>query len=64
VLDEPGKHLSEGYSRAFGELLKTVAEETGRQIIVVTHDPRLAEAADMVYRVKIENGASKVEKMS
>lgn len=58
VLDEPGKHLSEGYSRAFGELLKAVAEETGRQVIVITHDPRLAETADRVYHVEQRGGVS------
>jgi DNA repair exonuclease SbcCD ATPase subunit len=64
VLDEPGRHLSEGYSRALGELLRALAEATGRQVIVVTHDPRLAEAADAVYRVEIEGGASKVVRIA
>ncbi len=59
VLDEPGKHLSEGYSAAFGELLKSISRETGRQFIVVTHDPRLAEMADRVYRVEQVNGVSR-----
>lgn len=60
VLDEPGKHLSEGYSRALGQLLKAIADETGRQFIVVTHDPRVAEAADRTFRVEIEGGVSRV----
>lgn len=60
VLDEPGKHLSEGYSAAFGELLKSISRETGRQFIVVTHDPRLAEMADRVYRVEQVNGVSRM----
>lgn len=64
LLDEPGKHLSEGYSRALGELLKAVARETGRQIVVVTHDPRLAEAADAVYRVEMAGGESRVSKVA
>lgn len=63
VLDEPGKHLSEGYSRALGEMIKAVARETGRQFLIVTHDPRLAEAADAVYRVELENGESRVTKI-
>jgi len=60
VLDEPGKHLSEGYSRALGQLLRAVASETGRQFIVVTHDPRVAEAADRTFRVEIERGVTRV----
>jgi len=63
VLDEPGKHLSEGYSRALGGLLKAVSEETGRQFIVVTHDPRLAEVADRAFRVEIERGVSNVRQV-
>lgn len=59
ILDEPGKHLSEGYSAAFGELLKSISRETGRQFIVVTHDPRLAEVADRVYRVELMDGVSR-----
>jgi len=60
VLDEPGKHLSEGYSRALGELIRAISEETGRQFVVVTHDPRLAEVADVAYTVGMENGVSRV----
>ncbi|MGB9848878.1 MAG: ATP-binding protein [Moorellaceae bacterium] len=60
VLDEPGKHLSEGYSRALGQLLKAIADETGRQFIVVTHDPRVAEAADRTFRVNLEGDMSMV----
>lgn len=54
VLDEPGKHLSEGYSRALGDLLRALAEETGRQFLIVTHDTRLVECGDAVYRVEMQ----------
>lgn len=64
ILDEPGKHLSEGYSRALGELLGAVAAQTGRQVVAVTHDPRVAEAADAVYRVEMESGVSRARKVS
>lgn len=63
LLDEPGKHLSEGYSRALGELLQAVARETGRQVVAVTHDPRVAEVADAVYRVEMETGGSRTKKV-
>jgi len=63
ILDEPGKHLSEGYSRALGEILKALSQETGRQFVVVTHDSRLVEQGDAVYRVEMESGESVIRKV-
>lgn len=45
ILDEPTKHLSKRYSGRAAELLRALAERTGRQIILVTHDPELAKEA-------------------
>lgn len=58
VLDEPGKHVSEEYSRALGEFIRAISEDTGRQVILVTHNSELAETAEVVYRVEIKNGES------
>lgn len=42
-LDEPFKHVSEEYIENAGRLLKFMGETSGRQIIVITHNPRLAD---------------------
>lgn len=56
VLDETFAHVSEGYLAAVGEFLREVVEKTGIQILMVTHQPELAEYADRVYRFQTENG--------
>ncbi|RDV83244.1 ATP-binding protein [Ammonifex thiophilus] len=64
VLDEPGKHVSEEYARQLGEWLRTFSQETGRQILLVTHSDSLAEAGELVYRVEMPQGESRVRLLS
>lgn len=61
VLDEPFKNVSKKHRDKAGEMLKEVSEKLGLQIIMVTHDPALVEAADRVFTVTMKNGVSKVE---
>lgn len=60
LLDEVGKHVSRNYAPNVAAFLKQYAQKTGRQIILITHDPNLAEVADVSYRVNQENGVSEV----
>lgn len=60
ILDEPGKHVSEEYARALGELIRAMSEEAGRQIIIITHNTELAETGEIAYRVELRNGESQV----
>ena len=62
LLDEVGKHISRNYAPNVAAFLKQYAQKTGRQIILITHDPNLAEVADVSYRVSQENGVSEVER--
>lgn len=41
ILDEPFKHLSKEYRPAVKDLLESLCEEMGLQIIMVTHAPEL-----------------------
>lgn len=60
LLDEVGKHVSRNYAPNVAAFLKQYAQKTGRQIILITHDPNLTEVADVSYKVSQENGVSEV----
>ena len=50
--DEPTGNLDEENADAVMALLKKLAHEDGKTVIVVTHDRLLAEEADRCYRIK------------
>ena len=50
--DEPTGNLDEENADAVMALLKKLAHEEGKTVIVVTHDRLLAEEADRCYRIK------------
>ncbi|MEM4699869.1 MAG: SMC family ATPase [Candidatus Nezhaarchaeales archaeon] len=63
ILDEPTIHLDELRRRELVEILKRFFKEGPRtlpQLIVVTHEREVEEAADAVYYVTREAGFSKV----
>ncbi len=60
ILDEPTANLDADRRRELVRVLRELADEMP-QVIVVTHDPEVAEAADQVYRVKKDGGVSVVE---
>lgn len=61
ILDEPGKHVSAEFAPNLAFFLKSYAEKTGRQVLMVTHNGALAEVADKAFRVtKNAEGVSEV----
>jgi len=61
ILDEPAKMVSAEYAENLAYFLRSYAQKTGRQFIVVTHNETLAQAGDRAYKVtKNENGISEV----
>lgn len=60
ILDEPGKHVSSEYIVTLLEFLKSTGEMFGRQIILVTHNAHLTEAADQAWRVQYKSGQTEV----
>ena len=60
VLDEPGKMVSAEYLPHMAEFIKQYLKKTGRQGIMVTHHPVLAEAAHKAYRVEQDDGRSRI----
>ncbi len=63
ILDEPFRFLSRNYHTKASQMLKELSDKLGIQFIIVTHEPVLADSADTSFRVFIEKGVSKVEKL-
>jgi len=61
ILDEPGKNVSEEYISNFGKFLTQISKTFGRQIIMVTHNERLALFANNTIKITQINRVSKVE---
>lgn len=61
VLDEPLKHLWEGYQSHAGRFLRQVAEELKIHILVTTHQRELADQAGQVFIVKKPGSVCHVE---
>ena len=51
LADEPTGNLDGENSRNVVELLTRLAHKDGYCVIIVTHDPAIAEASDLVYRM-------------
>ncbi len=54
LADEPSGNLDAAHARGLHELLSSMAHERHQTVVSVTHDARLAESADEVWR--LENG--------
>lgn len=63
VLDEPFRFLSVDLQERASEMLKTISEELGIQIIMVSHLPNIIGSADKVFKVKKVKGKSIVEEI-
>ena len=64
ILDEPFKHLSKNLHDRASEMIKMLADKLGLQFIIITHEPMLGAAADMVFEVKQKRGVSSVKKLN
>lgn len=52
LADEPTGNLDSENSRNIVEILQKLAHDENRCVIIVTHDPAVAEAADVVLKMK------------
>jgi chromosome segregation ATPase len=44
-------------------MLRQLSETLGIQIVLVSHSDAIIEQADRAYRIRLENGVSKVERI-
>lgn len=64
ILDEPAKMVSAEYAENLAYFLRTYAQKTNRQFLVITHNETLAKAGDVAYRVtKNDQGISEVTRL-
>jgi DNA repair exonuclease SbcCD ATPase subunit len=61
ALDETFANVSEDYLPRVSELLRSLCDDEQFKILLVTHQPRLAAAADSVYRVSPGPGILKLD---
>ncbi|MCD6324773.1 AAA family ATPase [Candidatus Bathyarchaeota archaeon] len=66
IMDEPTIHLDSDRRRELVSLLKNFRKGSRMvsQLIVVSHDRELEEAADVVYEVAREGGVSKIKRLT
>jgi len=60
LLDEPLKQLSADKQSKASDMLKSISEKLGIQILMVTHEKALLDAVDKQFEVKLVNGISEV----
>lgn len=61
LLDEPGKNISTQYVGNFGKFLTQISKTFDRQIIMITHNEKLAMFANAILEVNQINGVSSVQ---
>lgn len=64
VLDETFAQLSEDYEPRMAEFLRELVDRTPLQVIMVTHSTAYTDAADIVYRLSLDGGVTKMESLS
>jgi hypothetical protein len=63
-LDETFAQLSEDYEEPLAEFIRDLTDRTDIQVLMVTHSGTYETAADASYRLRLEAGVTKVEKVS
>jgi hypothetical protein len=60
VLDEPFRFLSKDLQPKAGQILQALSTKLGLQLIMVTHEASMVDAADRVFEVKMVGDRSQV----
>lgn len=59
VMDESLPAIEGGYLLNMGKFLSVLCEKLGMDILIVTHNPLLVDAADRAYRISLKDGSAK-----
>ncbi|CAB3289222.1 DNA double-strand break repair Rad50 ATPase [Methanocaldococcus lauensis] len=62
IMDEPTPYLDDERRRRLVDIMERYLKKIP-QVIIVSHDEELKDAADKVVRIRLENGVSKVEEV-
>lgn len=63
-LDETFAQLSEDYEEPLAEFIRELTDRTDVQVVLVTHSSAYDAAADTAYRLRLEDGMTKVERIT
>jgi hypothetical protein len=63
-LDETFAQLSEDYEEPLANFIRELVDRTDCQVVLVTHSNAYDAVADVAYRLRLEDGVTKVEKVS
>jgi len=61
VMDESLPAIEGGYLLNMGKFLSVLCEKLGMDILVVTHNPLLVEAADRASRISLKDGSARFQ---
>lgn len=64
ILDEPAKQVSEEFAPNVANFLRYLTDQGDFQVIMVSHNQHLAQAAGKSYIVSIKDGISRVSEVS
>lgn len=59
-LDETFGHVSADYEPRLAEFIRTLVDQTGVQIVLVTHSTAFSDASDKLYQLSLDQGVTQV----
>jgi ABC-type uncharacterized transport system YnjBCD ATPase subunit len=63
-LDETFAQLSEDYEEPLAQFIRELVDRTDVQVVLITHSSAYDAVADVAYRLRLEDGVTKVEKVT
>lgn len=63
-LDEAFKNVSDEYQAPLGEFISDLCDRTGLQVVLVTHQPAIAETSDKRYAFSQVNGKTVIKEVT
>lgn len=61
ILDEPTRFVSRDLQENVSDMIKSLSDELGIQILMVSHSPEIIKSADRVFQVENDKGVAKIQ---